>query len=253
MMEHRINNMKILVEDNYDAMSKKAADLIGSYVNNSKELVLGLATGSTPIGTYKELVKAHETCGLDFSAVTTFNLDEYYPIKKSNDQSYDYFMEEHLFSKINIPCKNINIPNGEAKDYLKECADYEAKIAAKGGLFVQLLGIGNNGHIGFNEPADEFVGPTHYVELDESTIKANARFFASEEEVPKHALTMGIKTIMSAKKIILVASGSGKAYIIYQTVFGPITPKNPASVLQLHQDVTIILDKEAGRLLLEKM
>jgi glucosamine-6-phosphate deaminase len=235
--------MNIFVEKNYAELSKKAAEIIAELVKNKPSAVLGLATGSTPVGTYAELVCKHKA-GLDFSQITTFNLDEYFPIKKSNSQSYDFFMKENFFNHVNI--SKINIPNGEAADFSDECAAYDARLADLGGTDLQLLGIGNNGHIGFNEPAETFTAPTHHVELDDSTIKANARFFANEREVPRYAITMGMRAIMSAKKILLLASGSGKAEIIRTSLFGKITPLVPASLLQLHPDVTVVVDNEAG-------
>jgi glucosamine-6-phosphate deaminase len=237
--------MKIFIEENYEAVSKRAAEIIKAHVCAKPATVLGLATGSTPVGMYEELIRMYKFGEIDFSQVTSFNLDEYFPIKKDNAQSYAFFMSEKLFKHINI--KSSHIPDGEAEDYAAECIAYEEKIAAHGGVDLQVLGIGNNGHIGFNEPSDEFITDTHYAELDESTIKANARFFENENEVPRHSLTMGIRTIFSAKKIMLLASGAAKADAVFQTVKGPVTPKNPASILQLHADVTIIADKEAGK------
>jgi glucosamine-6-phosphate deaminase len=242
-----MSNVKIIVAENYADLSEKAAQIIKSQVAQKSSSVLGLATGSTPIGTYEQLVRLHKAGEIDFSQVSTFNLDEYFPIAKSSDQSYAFFMRKNLFDFVSV--EKINIPNGEASDHATECADYEKKIIAAGGIDLQLLGIGNNGHIAFNEPAETFPAATHYVQLDDSTIKANARFFANESEVPRHAITMGIKTIMQAKKILLLASGAGKAEILHAALCGEITPKNPASVLQMHHDVTIIADKEAGRLL----
>ncbi|MCL2577502.1 MAG: glucosamine-6-phosphate deaminase [Defluviitaleaceae bacterium] len=243
--------MKIFTEENYSELSRRSAQIIKTQLDAKPASVLGLATGSTPIGTYEELVRLYKAGELDFSQVTTFNLDEYFPIAKASDQSYVFFMRKHLFDFINIPDEKINIPNGEATNHAAECDEYEKKIAASG-IDLQLLGIGNNGHIAFNEPADYFPSVTHYVKLDDTTIKANSRFFQNENEVPRHALTMGIKTIMQAKKILLLASGAGKAEILCEAIFGTITPKNPASVLQLHHDVTIITDKEAGNLLIPR-
>lgn len=244
-----MSNIKIMIEENYAEMSRKCAEIIKSQMDAKSASVLGLATGSTPIGTYEELARLHKSGELCFSQATAFNLDEYFPISKTNDQSYAYFMRKNFFDFVNFSDDKINIPNGEATDRAEECAAYEAKINAAGGIDLQILGIGNNGHIGFNEPGDYFPVTTHHVELDESTIQANARFFANVNEVPRHAITMGIKTIMRAKKIILLASGVGKAEILGDAFFGKITPKNPASVLQLHPDVTIITDKDAGRYL----
>ncbi|KAI4453198.1 glucosamine-6-phosphate isomerase [Holotrichia oblita] len=230
-----------LIKLRHVALSR-AAD---SFVKN----IISLATGSTPVGMYKEIVAKHKKSEVDFKGVTTFNLDEYYPIKNNDNQSYIYFMKENLFNHINIDMKKVNIPNGEAADPLIECAEYEKKIKAAGGIGLQVLGIGQNGHIGFNEPCDVFEAQTHYVTLDESTINANSRFFESKEQVPKHALSMGIKTIMMAKKILLLVTGEVKAEILKKTITGDITPSVPASVLQLHQDVIVVADEAAARFL----
>ncbi|MCL1877271.1 MAG: glucosamine-6-phosphate deaminase [Defluviitaleaceae bacterium] len=238
--------MKVLVQKNYEELSKKAAEIIKAQLAEKPDSVFGLATGGTPGGTYEEIIRMYKAGEVDFSRATAFNLDEYYPIKKTSDQSYYYFMQKNLFDHVNFA--KTFIPNGEAADAATECAAYDEKIAAHGGIDLQILGIGGNGHIGFNEPGDEFIAATHHTPLDESTIKANARFFADVSEVPRHSLTMGIGTIMQAKKIILLASGAGKADIIQKTVRGAITPQVPASVLQLHPNVTIIADTEAGKL-----
>ena len=226
-------------------MSRKAANIISAQVIMKPDCVLGLATGSTPVGTYAQLVEWYKKGDLDFSEVKTVNLDEYKGLDQSNDQSYFYFMAEHLFDKVNIDFQNVNIPNGMETDADKECARYEAKIKALGGVDLQLLGIGHNGHIGFNEPNGQFDRTTHCVNLTQSTIEANKRFFASEEDVPRQAYTMGIKTIMQANKILMVASGEDKAEIVKRAFFGPITPEVPASVLQLHNDVTLVGDEAA--------
>ena len=196
-----------------------------------------------------ELIKAYENGDLDFSLVKTANLDEYRGLEKTNDQSYDYFMKDNLFNHININFENLNIPNGEKPDAEEECARYEAVVKALGGQDLQLLGMGHNGHIGFNEPADEFPKETHCVDLQESTIQANKRFFEKVEDVPTQAYTMGIGTIMQAKKILVVASGADKAEIVKKAFFGPITPQVPASILQLHPDVTVVVDEAAGSLI----
>ena len=241
--------MKIIKTKDYADMSRKAANIIAAQVIMKPDCVLGLATGSTPIGTYKELIKAYENGDLDFSLVKTANLDEYRGIEKSNNQSYDYFMKANLFNHININFENLDIPNGENPDAEAECARYEAAIKALGGQDLQLLGMGHNGHIGFNEPADEFVKDTHCVDLAESTIQANKRFFEKVEDVPTQAYTMGINTIMQAKKILVVVSGADKAEIVKKAFFGPITPQVPASILQLHADVTVVVDEAAGSLI----
>lgn len=244
-----MENIKIYVMDDYEKLSEKAAELIAGQLNKKPESVMGFATGSTPVGTYKALIKMYEGGKADFSKITAFNLDEYFPIKKENDQSYDYFMKDNLFNHVNVDFAKLNIPNGDVTDVEKECSAYEEKIKNAGGIDLQLLGIGLNGHIGFNEPEEVFSTKTHLITLDESTVEANSRFFSSIDEVPKNALTMGIKTIMHAKIILLVANGEKKAQIIKEALFGEITPRVPASVLQLHQNVIVVLDKEAASLL----
>ena len=207
--------------------------------------VLGLATGSTPIGTYDQLVEWYNKGDLDFSEVTTVNLDEYKGLPRTNDQSYYYFMHQHLFDRVNIDPERTNVPNGMEPDAEKECGRYEELIRSLGGVDLQLLGLGHNGHIGFNEPGEAFEKETHCVDLTESTIEANKRFFASADDVPKQAYTMGIKTIMQAKKILIVVNGENKADIVERAFFGPVTPEVPASILQLHNDVTLVGDEEA--------
>lgn len=238
--------MKLIIVDNYDTMSKKAAQIVSSQIILKPNSVIGLATGSTPEGMYKELVKMHKEEGLDFSNITTFNLDEYYMIDKANKQSYNYFMHNNLFNHVNIDIQNINMLNGITKNIEEECKRYEEEIFKCGGIDLQVLGVGRNGHIGFNEPDFKFEAITHLVELDEETIKANSRFFKNEEDVPTKALSMGMKTIMNSRKIILLANGKEKAEAIKQAVKGSIMPETPVSILQLHPDVTIIIDKEAS-------
>ena len=234
-------------------MSIAATHIVAGQLYVKPNSVLGLATGSTPEGLYRNLVKVHENLGLDFSEVTTFNLDEYYGLARENPQSYHYFMQKHLFSKVNINPANIFIPNGMTKDLERECRNYDALINAKGNIDLQILGIGKNAHIGFNEPDIKFEATTHLVRLDDETIEANARFFNSVEDVPQYAISMGIKNIMLAKKIILLASGRNKAEAIHKTILGSVRPDAPASILQLHQDVVIILDREAAALLPEEL
>lgn len=241
--------MRIVVARDYEELSKKAANILASQITLKPDSVLGLATGATPVGTYRELVRIYDEGDISFSEVVTFNLDEYYGLDKENNQSYYYFMMEHLFKHVNIKHKNIHIPDGRAKDIQEECIHYESKIAKAGGIDLQLLGIGRNGHIGFNEPDVKFEAETHLVTLDENTIEANSRFFTSLEEVPKQAISMGIKTIMHSRKILLLASGEEKAEIIFNMIYGKITPELPASVLQLHPDVIILLDEEAASML----
>ena len=243
--------MKIYVCENYEAMSRKAASIIASHVTLKPDCVLGLATGSTPIGMYKELVKACEQGELDFSQVKSVNLDEYVGLEPTHDQSYRYFMQDNLFNHIDVKPENTNVPDGLAADAEAECVRYDELVASLGYADIQLLGLGHNGHIGFNEPDTCFTAPTHVVDLTQSTIDANARFFASADDVPRQALTMGVGCIMNAKKVLLVANGEGKADAIYKMVCGPITPDCPASILQLHPDVTVVVDKAAAAKLVE--
>lgn len=241
--------MRILVCENYDAMSQKAAQMILSQITLNPNSVLGLATGSTPIGMYNNLVKMYQNGMIDFSTVKTFNLDEYYKLPISSDQSYHHFMNENLFKHVNVASENIHIPNGMAEDIEKECIKYDEDIKNADGIDIQVLGIGTNAHIGFNEPTISFERKTYVVDLDESTRIANARFFNSLDEVPKKAITMGTGSIFQSKKIMLLASGENKAKAIYDTIYGKITPEVPSSILQIHNDVVLILDKEAASLL----
>ena len=237
--------MKIYKAKDYKDMSRKAANIISAQVIMKPNCVLGLATGSTPIGTYAQLVEWYNKGDLDFSEVTTVNLDEYKGLPRTNDQSYYYFMHQHLFDRVNIDPERTNVPNGMEPDAEKECGRYEELIRSLGGVDLQLLGLGHNGHIGFNEPGEAFEKETHCVDLTESTIEANKRFFASADDVPKQAYTMGIKTIMQAKKILIVVNGENKADIVERAFFGPVTPEVPASILQLHNDVTLVGDEAA--------
>ncbi len=237
--------MKIITTDSYYQMSRVAANIISAQIIMKPACVLGLATGSTPIGTYKQLINWYEKGDLDFSQVSTINLDEYKGLAPENDQSYRYFMNKNFFHAININLKRTHVPDGLEPDPVKACRDYNQIITDCGGIDLQLLGLGLNGHIGFNEPGAAFEKETHCVDLSESTIRANSRFFASMDEVPKQAYTMGIKTIMQAKKIVIIVNGAEKAQIVKDAFFGPITPKVPASVLQLHNDVTLVADKDA--------
>ena len=241
--------MQIFVTKDYQEMSEAAADMIVDLVEEKPGCVLGLATGSTPEGLYAEIAKRHEAEDIDFSRVATFNLDEYRGLPADHEQSYHYFMQKHLFSKINVRPENTHVPNGANPDAQAACDAYEASILLAGGVDLQLLGLGHNGHIGFNEPCDEFPVRTHVVELTESTINANSRLFESVDQVPREAYTMGIGTIMKARAILVVASGVDKAQIVRDAFFGPVTPKVPASVLQLHPNVTVVVDAEAGSLL----
>lgn len=241
--------MRFIVTKDYNDMSRKAANIISAQIITKPNCVLGLATGSTPVGTYKQLVEWYNKGDLDFSEVSTVNLDEYKGLDHDNDQSYYYFMMNNLFKHVNIDLSKTHVPNGTEPDPEKACADYEKIVNKYGGADLQLLGLGHNGHIGFNEPADDFPKVTHCVDLTESTIKANARFFEKIEDVPTQAYTMGIGTIFKAKRILLIASGKDKAEIVKKAFCGPIDPRVPASILQLHPDVTIVLDEDAASLL----
>ncbi len=237
--------MKIYRAKDYNDMSRKAANIISAQVIMKPGCVLGLATGSTPIGAYRQLVEWYKKGDLDFSEVTTVNLDEYRGLTRENDQSYYYFMNENLFDHINIDKSRTFLPDGMEADSDKACRDYNEIIQSVGGVDLQLLGLGHNGHIGFNEPGIAFETETHCVNLTERTIKANMRFFPAEKDVPRQAYTMGIKTIMSAKKILVVVSGEDKADIVKEAFFGPVTPAVPASILQLHNDVIVVADEAA--------
>ena len=237
--------MRIIKAKDYDDLSRKAANIISAQVLLKPDCVLGLATGSTPIGTYKQLIEWYEKGDLDFSAAKSVNLDEYRGLTRDNDQSYYYFMYNNLFKHININMENTNVPDGTEPDSEKECSRYENVIEAYGGVDLQLLGLGHNGHIGFNEPDKDFARTTHCVDLTQSTIEANKRFFASIDDVPKQAYTMGIGTIMKARKILLVVSGADKAQILHDVLCGPVTPEVPASILQLHSDVIVVADEAA--------
>lgn len=239
--------MKILVVKNYDEMSKVAAKELAVVISKKPEATLGLATGGTPVGMYKELIDMHKNGELDFSKVTTVNLDEYVGLSGEHDQSYRYFMDSNLFNHVNIRKEYTYVPNGLAEDMLKECVNYDKRIEELGGIDVQVLGIGSNGHIGFNEPSDKLSLGTHVTDLAESTIEANSRYFVSKEEVPTKALTMGLGAIMKAKKILLMVSGESKAEIMDKVVNGKITTQVPASFLQMHKDVVLIIDEDAAR------
>lgn len=237
--------MRVYKTKNYEEMSKKAAHILASQVILNPECVLGLATGSTPVGTYKKLIEWYNNGDLDFSQITSCNLDEYRGLSGDNDQSYRYFMNQNLFNHVNIRKECTFVPDGLESDSEKACKSYDKLVADLGGVDLQLLGLGHNGHIGFNEPADAFTKGTNCVDLTESTIQANKRFFENEADVPRQAYTMGIGTIMSAKKILVIVSGEDKADILNKVINGPITPQVPASILQLHPDVTIVADEAA--------
>ena len=237
--------MRVYCAADYYHASRVAANIISAQVIMKPDCVLGPATGSTPIGTYEQLIRWYEKGDLDFSQVHSINLDEYRGLSPENDQSYRYFMNTHLFDKINIDKKNTYVPDGLEPDKEKACRDYEEIIHAHGGVDLQILGLGHNGHIGFNEPGSVFEKETHCVALTENTRQANARFFASMDEVPTEAYTMGIKSIMQAKKIMVIVSGESKREIVKKAFHGPITPEVPASVLQLHSDVILVGDEAA--------
>ena len=237
--------MRIYLEADYAAMSRRAANLIAAEVIRRPDCVLGLATGSTPIGTYENLIARNRAGDLSFREVRTVNLDEYKGLAPTHDQSYRYFMQTNLFDHIDIRPENTNVPDGLAADANAECARYDALVASLGYADLQLLGLGRNGHIGFNEPDDHFTKETHVVDLTDSTIDANARFFATRDDVPRQALTMGVGCIMAARRVLLIASGADKADALYNAVCGPISPDCPASILQLHGDVVVVGDEAA--------
>ena len=237
--------MRIYCEKDYDAMSRRAASVIAGEIIHNPACLLGLATGSTPEGAYKYLVDWHKKGLLSFRDVLSVNLDEYVGLAPTHDQSYRYFMQSNLFDHVDIDPANTRVPDGLTKDPVAFCADYDAYIRGRGYADLQLLGIGRNGHIGFNEPGDHFVRETHVVDLAESTIDANARFFASRDDVPRQAISMGMGAIMGAKRILLCASGEDKADAICRSVSGPITSGCPGSILQLHPNVVLVADEAA--------
>ena len=238
--------MQVIVTSDYEQMSKIAAEMIGDIVGMKPRAVLGLATGSTPLGTYQELVRLHREDGIDFSQIVSFNLDEYIGLPHDDPQSYHYFMQENFFNHINMADANIHIPDGMADDFSQYCHEYEDDMMDHGGLDIQLLGIGSNGHIAFNEPGSSLGSRTRIITLTEQTRQDNARFFKSLDEVPKYAITMGIGTILDAAGIILLASGESKADAVAMAVEGPITASVPASAIQLHPNVSVIVDRAAG-------
>lgn len=238
--------MKVIVKPTSEEMSKEAARIFADRIRKKPNIVLGLATGGTPVKMYKELIRMHKEEGLDFSKVVTFNLDEYLGLSGDHDQSYRYFMNDNLFNHINIDKKNTHVLNGKAADPAKECKEYEQAIKKAGGIDIQLLGIGGNGHIAFNEPGSPKDSRTRVVDLTEETIRDNARFFANESEVPRQALSMGNGSIMDAKEVVLIADKASKADAIAKSVEGPVTEKVPASLLQPHSNVTFIVDKDAA-------
>lgn len=241
--------MEFKIFDSYEEVSKYSADLVVSVLKEKKDAVLGLATGSSPEGLYKELIKLNKDGEIDFSEVKSVNLDEYVGLDGDHHQSYRYFMDVNLFNHVNIDKKNTYVPNGTVEDLEKGAKEYDELVESMGAIDVQILGIGPNGHIGFNEPGEELLLSTHVADLTEETIEANARFFASKDEVPTKAVTMGVGPIMKSKKIILIASGKNKAWAVQQMVSDVVTTKIPATLLKLHPDVTVVLDKDAASLL----
>jgi len=237
--------MKIII-DTPEKIAEKAALRYVELLSNKPDAILGLATGSTPVGLYNELVKLNKEGKISFKNVTTFNLDEYVGLEPTHDQSYRYFMNQHLLSHVDVDMEKTNVPSGINLD---EAASYDSKISSAGGIDLQLLGIGNNGHIGFNEPGTPFGSETHLVDLTDSTREANARFFASIDDVPTQAVTMGIKTVMNAKSILMICIGKAKAQTVRDFILGEVTPDVPASILQLHPDVDVYLDPDAASLL----
>ena len=244
--------MKIYMTEDYQTMSRKAANILSAQIILKPNSVLGLATGSTPIGMYKQLVIWYEKGDLDFAQIKTVNLDEYVGLEPTHEQSYRYFMQNNLFDHVNINPANTNVPDGLVADPQAECDWYNQVIRKLGGIDIQVLGMGHNGHIGFNEPGEAFELETHVVDLTDRTIDANARFFASADEVPRQAMTMGIKSIMMAKKILMLVSGEDKAEAVWKAFAGPVTPQVPASILQLHPYVTLVGDKAALSKLMEE-
>ena len=241
--------MRLIVTKNYEEMSKVAAKEMAEDIKRNPEIVLGLATGGTPVGMCKELIRMYNEGELDFSKVTSINLDEYVGLSGDHDQSYRYFMNTNLFDHINIDKNNTFVPNGLAENVEEECMAYDSRIQDMGGIDLQLLGLGANGHIGFNEPGEALSVGTHLTDLKESTIEANARFFDSIDDVPRKAITMGLGGIMKAKKIMVIASGEGKAEVVKAMMSGKITTEIPATMLQMHRDVILIVDEDAAKLL----
>ncbi len=241
--------MQIYITRNYEEMSLKVADIIAAQMILKPDTVLGLATGTTPVGAYDSLTERNKAGCLDFSRIRTVNLDEYWDLPADHPQSYRYFMDLHLFSRVNIPKDNTNLPNGKASDKDTECKRYDDLIEAIGGIDLQLLGLGHNGHIGFNEPDEIFYKGTHVVKLAESTIQANGRLFASNDEVPRYAVTMGVGPIMLAKSVVLAVSGQGKAKALRDSLKGPVSPMVPGSILQLHPNIYVVADAEAASML----
>ncbi len=252
-MKYDYKGMRIYVQKDYDEVSKKASQIVSSQMTLNPKSVLGLATGSSPEGMYKNLIEMYKNDVIDFSEIVTFNLDEYLDLDPNNNQSYAYYMNDKLFNHVNIDRKNINIPSGVTKDIEKTCKEYDEKIFKYNKIDLQVLGIGTNGHIGFNEPDVHFEAGTHLVELDKKTVEANARFFDSIDDVPKQAISMGIRNIMQSKKVILIATGEAKIEAVTKMLFEDITPALPASILQVHNDFTLIVDEVIGKAIQDKL
>lgn len=240
-----MKNIRIYKEKDYESVSRKAANLISAQVISKPDSILGLATGTSPLGAYHQLAEWCTKKDVDFSRVISVNLDEYVGLSPDNSESYHYFMEKNFFSKINIAMENTHVPNGHVSDLEEACKAYDSLIQDLGGIDLQLLGIGSNGHIGFNEPGKSFLPDTHIVQLTDSTIKANSRLFSRIDDVPRRAITMGIRNIFHAEKIVLIATSQNKADALYRSFMAPITPEVPASILQLHTNVSIVADEEA--------
>jgi len=244
--------MRVIIEKDKEAMAKRGAQFVANVVRNKPDAVLGLATGSTPLPLYQELIRMHQEEDLDFSRVTTFNLDEYYGLGPSHDQSYRYFMQENLFKGLNVLPSHINVPNGTAPDVQAACARYEEMIKQAGGIDIQVLGIGGDGHVAFNEPGSSLASRTRLVALDEQTIQDNSRFFHKPEDVPRFAITMGVGTVLEARQCLMLANGAKKAEVLAKAVEGPITSQITASALQLHPNTIVIVDEEAAGKLARK-
>ncbi len=252
-MKYDYKGMKIIVQKDYEEVSKKAAQLVGAQITLNPSSILGLATGSSPEGMYKNLIEMYKNDIIDFSEIVTFNLDEYLDLAPENEQSYAYYMNKNLFNHVNIKRENVNIPSGIVSDVNEACVNYDKAIFNYDKIDLQILGIGTNGHIGFNEPDVHFEAGTHLVKLDDKTIEANSRFFHDINEVPKEAISMGIRNIMQSKKVILIATGENKIDAIKKMLFEEITPNLPASILQVHNDFTLIVDEVIGREIVDNL
>lgn len=251
-MNYTVSNFVIYLEKDYDEMSKRASSIFLQYLNKKKNGVYGFATGTTPEGLYKELIQEYKLGNISFKNITSFNLDEYFPMDPSSEHSYHHYMMEHLFNHVDMDKNKINVPKGNITDYEKFCHDYDMKIKENGGIHLQILGIGTNGHIGFNEPDDVFSKGTAKIKLAESTIKDNSIHFGNSENIPREAISMGIKSIMMCENILIMASGKRKSDAIYNMIYGNIEPQNPGSVLQLHKNVTVVVDEDAASKIIDK-